>query len=1481
MKRKLCALFLSALLACSSINVISVTADDIETMAANIAAFPGAEGGGKFATGGRGGKVVYVTNLNDSGAGSFRDAVSGSNRIVVFKVGGTIELKSDVVVKSNVTVAGQTAPGGNGITLKNYKIGLGGSNIILRYVNSRPGERGTNADYDALGGSDGSGSIVDHCSFSWANDEQWGLYSNNTNCTTQWSVIGPSNSFSYHSKGIHGFGVMFGKANHTMHHNMIVHNVSRNFRGKVEKTNTVDFVNNVIYNWGYQTAYGTLGHLNYVGNYLKKGPSTQGGNRYVSVGDSGTAPENYSIYLTGNKFVNPDGTDYSTLSDNNWTGITYGSSSGKNEANTRSNSAFAMKVNGVDVSVAKTAESAEDAFNHVLQYSGAGINSTSRSSVDQQVMEEARTGTGSMVGARPYNEANSTQKATIDQYKIACGTVFEYPAKITTGAPLDSDSDGMPDEWELARGLNPYSKYANDGTLEANNDYCGQGYTNIEYYINDLTVDSFPEGTVTVSPTLGASVTVNPNAEEQNGSDASRKTISSAVQYMTENGSNFGRQTITLTAGTYNEDVIINIPNVTMETDGSQNVTINGNLTVTSNAADFQANNITFNGLSTVSGDKAVFENCSITNSGTALNIKDNARFYIKDTTVKGNGDIMTISSQGIIEGGTIISDNSESNAVVSNIDQNSKYGILIKDCSVKSVKSLGKADSTYGQIVYYNCTYDGIAAGNDRWSNMDDSKKSSVRFVECNTSTDLSSVSPSFASIVSEAVLLEEYNPFHHTCGTDGWNPGGWDELTPQETLKNLADSLSLPTSIITENTAVTTGFSDSSVSISWTASDNTLFSNNTILIGDYGAGVKNLTLTATVSKPGLTDEVRTFKLLVGSHSYNPADIITFDNEPINSIPEYFKDSADDTTGVSSYVTDNINGTTFKDRGNFYKIDQTATTGTVIHNFDYNFGTQADKVFEVGYDVYIDEITNEGYFESYVRGSNALGQIRYTSADGATSIEAYQNPTTRVELATSNSGEWYKFKILVDSRGVENGTQPTINYYIYDSKGTLKASLKNCAPAKDYSTATDYTAFIPNKLEFRPNRNYAKCEFYVDNLYFKDYTQLAADDANALSVGTLNMSGSDSLNKYGDHMSTVTWRVVDGAEELVNSNGTINYNKCKNATVKVKGSVTIGSDIKASADTQTITLNITGTGSSNPTVATADFSDTDDFSSWIAQFNQASVINLAHMANVSGNTTSKIEASNKAVFKVLDKAVGTGKATLSLDFLNIPDGTNTTGRTFRIYLENTATANSNGSATADFDNNNIFYHLMDYSNVPRVMDTDTPTANTEVGIPMNTSLEANKWYRVTVEIDLDNATAVTNIYSHGNNGTYAPDNISAAPIAANTSALISKSPLQLKQIRLVRTAGSIVYFDNISLKTDSDTPPVTDITYGDVDSDGYITGNDAALILQYSLNRSSIPTDNEWVEKADVDGDDVITANDAAEVYQKSLNSSYNFSRG
>lgn len=466
--------------------------------ASNVIAFPGAVGGGKYATGGRGGEVYHVTNLNDSGAGSFRDAVSKSNRIVVFDVSGTIELKSNILCQSNITIAGQTAPGGSGITLKNYKMGMSGDNIICRYISSRPGPyAATSSGNDAWGGAKGSSSIIDHCSMSWTTDEQWGLYSNNEYYTVQYSIIGPADSWGGHKKGLHGFGLMMGKGYSTFDHNLIIHNVSRNFRGKVEGTETADFTNNVIYNWAYQTAYGTIGHLNYVNNTLKMGNGTTGGKHYVNV-DSSTKPQNFGIFLKGNRMLNKDNSVYDEITSDNWNGISIKQSItdtyGVTKDTLKSDKSFQTIVNGENVSTADTCESAEDSYENVINFAGNGIAPDKRTAVDQQCAVETRTGTGNMSGTASYDEATDDNKANIDKYHIECGVTYTYPEAVTKKTIVDKDNDGMDDDWELARGLDP-----NDPS-DTNGDYCGQGYTNIEYYINDLTVNSFPEGVVTLSP---------------------------------------------------------------------------------------------------------------------------------------------------------------------------------------------------------------------------------------------------------------------------------------------------------------------------------------------------------------------------------------------------------------------------------------------------------------------------------------------------------------------------------------------------------------------------------------------------------------------------------------------------------------------------------------------------------------------------------------------------------------------------------------------------------------------------------------------------------------------------------------------------------------------------------------------------------------------------------------------------------------------
>jgi len=308
------------------------------------------------------------------------------------------------------------------------------------------------------------------------------------NYTVQYSVIGPADSWGGHKKGLHGFGMMMGKGNLTFDHNLIIHNVSRNFRGKVQGTYTADFTNNIIYDWGYQTAYGTIGHLNYVNNTLKAGNSTTGGYHWMNV-DSSTSPENFKVYCDGNRLINKDGSLHEITNDN-WSGVSVKTSIGITKDDLYSSTPFQTIINGTDVSSVNDVESAEDSYEHVISFAGNGIASDKRTAIDLQCAEETKNGTGSCSGTSDYDASETN----LDKYNIQCGVIYEYPSSVLTKTIVDTDNDGMADEWELARGLNP--KDASD----ANGDYCGQGYTNIEYYINDLTVNSFPEGVVTLSP---------------------------------------------------------------------------------------------------------------------------------------------------------------------------------------------------------------------------------------------------------------------------------------------------------------------------------------------------------------------------------------------------------------------------------------------------------------------------------------------------------------------------------------------------------------------------------------------------------------------------------------------------------------------------------------------------------------------------------------------------------------------------------------------------------------------------------------------------------------------------------------------------------------------------------------------------------------------------------------------------------------------
>lgn len=432
-------------------------------------AFPGAEGFGKYATGGRGGVVIEVTNLNDNGPGSLRAAINQEGeRTVVFRVSGTIFLESSLPInKGDITIAGQTAPG-DGITLANYNFRVSTDNVIIRYIRSRLGDL-ENQEADAFTCTGRSNIIVDHCSFSWSVDEAASCY-NNRNFTMQWCIISESLYNSVHSKGPHGYGGIWGGNKVTFHHNLIAHHSSRTprfngARGRFTPwEELVDHRNNVIYNWGFNSCYGgepsevdgIKANINMVGNYYKAGPGTSSGEvTYRIVSPDDHSVYGYSYWYVDSNFV----VGYPSVTEDNWLlGVQNVSESEKEE----------MKLQEPSVFDITTRHTAEEAYTAVLENAGATL--PRRDTIDRRIVWEVLNGTTTYGGTRGSNSG------IIDSQEDVGG----WPVLYTGPAPADNDHDGMADDWELLNGLNPGNPNDRNGDINTN------GYTNLEDYLASI-----------------------------------------------------------------------------------------------------------------------------------------------------------------------------------------------------------------------------------------------------------------------------------------------------------------------------------------------------------------------------------------------------------------------------------------------------------------------------------------------------------------------------------------------------------------------------------------------------------------------------------------------------------------------------------------------------------------------------------------------------------------------------------------------------------------------------------------------------------------------------------------------------------------------------------------------------------------------------------------------------------------------------------
>ncbi len=457
--------------------------------AEDLVAFPGAEGFGRNATGGRGGRVIAVTNLNDNGAGSLRDAIAQTGaRTIVFNVSGVIQLQSPLRIENgDLTIAGQTSP--NGITVAGYSTVIGSEssssddNIIIRFIRFRMGDQNQHQG-DALECRFATNVIIDHCSMSWSIDETMSMYAN-TNTTFQWNMVTESLDNSFHEKGRHGYGGIWGGSYASFHHNLVAHHTSRNPRLQGARwygnwNEHMDFRNNLIYNWGGNNVYGgeasdidgNKANINIVNNYYKPGPASDRTDRIVDVDADPTF--GFSNFHVDGNYV--DGHDDVTA--DNWAKGVQGVTE-EEKAEIKSDTPFDYHM--------FTEHSAVEAFEYVVR--NAGCVAPYRDEVDERIANEAATGI-----------TNFGTRGMIDSQEDVGG----YPTFDNVAAPADTDGDGMPDDWEDVHGFNPDDDA--DGILDAD----GDGYTNLEEYLNGLVENTLADQIEYIPQPKGLTVETDP-----------------------------------------------------------------------------------------------------------------------------------------------------------------------------------------------------------------------------------------------------------------------------------------------------------------------------------------------------------------------------------------------------------------------------------------------------------------------------------------------------------------------------------------------------------------------------------------------------------------------------------------------------------------------------------------------------------------------------------------------------------------------------------------------------------------------------------------------------------------------------------------------------------------------------------------------------------------------------------------------------------
>lgn len=461
-------------------------ADDLPQ--ATIPAFPGAEGGGKYTFGGRGGKVLVVTNLNDDGPGSLRWACEqGGARVIVFNVAGIIQLKTPLIIRAPyITIAGQTAPG-DGVCVAGETVWINTHDVIIRFMRFRRGETWVGRRDDAIGGNPIGNIMIDHVSASWGLDENMSMYRHMYNDSTgaieqKLPTVNITIQNSIFAEALdtwnHSFGSTLGGENCTFMRNLWANNTGRN--PSIGWYGTFNFVNNVVFNWVHRSMDGSdyRGQFNIINNYFQPGPATSKtslvGHRIIKP-ESGRSKLKYHVY--GRAYVNGNIMEgYDAITKNNWDGgvqVEDEPNAGEHEAYMKWDKPLPMPA----VSIVD----AKQAREYVLVNAGATL--PKRDPVDTRIAEQVRTGKiAYLEGVKLPETQFKHRRLPIDSYKQGIITdvsqVGGYPTY--KGVPYkDSDNDGMPDDYEKQHGLN-----ANNAADAAQ--YAKSGYTHIEEYLNSV-----------------------------------------------------------------------------------------------------------------------------------------------------------------------------------------------------------------------------------------------------------------------------------------------------------------------------------------------------------------------------------------------------------------------------------------------------------------------------------------------------------------------------------------------------------------------------------------------------------------------------------------------------------------------------------------------------------------------------------------------------------------------------------------------------------------------------------------------------------------------------------------------------------------------------------------------------------------------------------------------------------------------------------